>query len=534
MGIILVVFILFSSGANAVLQCGESVSGVTVLKLSGQSNAHGELFSQATYPISIKCADTGAGAVTLNNGTSNPQNVVRLSGVTNAHAEAPNQPTTYTQNVQLGFNGGSGDLRIEVVNAPSTCSSLDGGGYTFTEVVRLSNTLNAHLQSPAFVGAPYPIRICAAYNPTGTPLPTDDIVSVGMSSIPINIPDTGTTDVIITSQNLITPSNPNFSNYAGIGTVRATFMCDLEDPECQNIGDFTTAATEILLPGFPFVPNSIEGNNYGANSPAYLAAMVGLGISSTSTQDPLTSDQQTYTIDPAVLTSGHTYRLFTILFPAEYTYTSVFDFEDNSKLTNNFDSLDFTVGTAGPCPGTGCPCPGPTCPDSGAGGDVYVIKSLTVDPTPSIKGHALSANVTIENKRADLPGTISNTLQVIIRDEQGNIIPGFEAGIPVTFNNTSVGNSITQAVNFLIDPGTNTFFEAGKTYTLYVSVPKYTEGVTSPNNEIITANNSSSNAFVLIEEQAPISVPDAPWWMSVMMVAGILGWLFISSRNTTQ
>lgn len=127
------------------------------LKLSGETNAHGELASGSAYS-NVVCCDFGGGdsscSSIIDPVTGQPENMfLGLSSSTNAHAEAPDlvSPSYSTDSCYAGFD----DARETTGN----CADEEA------EVVQISNTTNAHLESNSQTN--YNSKICAVvvYSP---------------------------------------------------------------------------------------------------------------------------------------------------------------------------------------------------------------------------------------------------------------------------------------------------------------------------------------------------------------------------------
>lgn len=180
MGFVFILFFIATTlpSVNAKLVCGDNLpGGITIIQLSDETNAHGEspnpggFYTQTNGGIEIRCLEDSGTGVTINTGSVNGVNLLRLSNTTNAHAQQPNYSIViYPTLLQIGHSGGSavGEILVNTLLAPATnCDSLDTPTANFTEVVRLSAETNAHLQSPTFVGTKYGVIICAAYDSTG-------------------------------------------------------------------------------------------------------------------------------------------------------------------------------------------------------------------------------------------------------------------------------------------------------------------------------------------------------------------------------
>jgi len=103
-----------------------------ILKLSSETNAHGELYNGIAYTTNITYSSVFGSAYTgTNPNTCTGSNtVLKLSAITNAHAEAP---TGTAYNTQVCFGNLNCTYRTGACNADEKC------------VVTLSAATNAHL-----------------------------------------------------------------------------------------------------------------------------------------------------------------------------------------------------------------------------------------------------------------------------------------------------------------------------------------------------------------------------------------------------
>ncbi len=46
--------------------------------------------------------------------------------------------------------------------------------------------------------------------------------------------------------------------------------------------------------------------------------------------------------------------------------------------------------------------------------------------------------------------------------------------------------------------------------------------------------NAVTLQLVKTNPETPLAIPDQPWWMSVVMVSIVVGWLFLSTRNQNE
>ena len=171
---------------------------------------------------------------------------------------------------------------------------------------------------------------------------------------------------------------------------------------------------------------------------------------------------------------------------------------------------------------------------SGSVADVFVIRDINVPEFYS--GQDITANITIVNKKfgvAGYPNPLIATLTVGIRDSQGNPVAAFDPDSPPTFNVTLNQNNPNTYYSVTIEEVVAPVFARGKTYTIYMKIDPYIDSDTSK-NEKVTANNYGVRTFAVLENQNPVTVPDNPWWMGLVFVGSILGWMYISSAQTRK
>lgn len=121
--------------------------GTVLLRLSGTTNAHAELPSQANanYATSVVC---GNGVTGLGNSCSGTfATLVKLSGLTNAHAE---------QNSQANYAGNDACISVTSGSVSVGYQATDCTGFDAT-IGSISGTTNAHVGN----GAAYATKICA-------------------------------------------------------------------------------------------------------------------------------------------------------------------------------------------------------------------------------------------------------------------------------------------------------------------------------------------------------------------------------------
>ena len=153
--LISIVFFNFVSAANT---C--SSGNQIILKLSADTNAHGEVWNGAGGYTTEVCYDQIFGVAGDGNRVCDGNNrVLRLSSSTNAHAEGP-LGTNY--NTEICYSNLNCDLR----SAPS-CTGNDANGNPLGIIVKLSSSTNAHLENTN--GINYNNAICCSM--TGAVLP---------------------------------------------------------------------------------------------------------------------------------------------------------------------------------------------------------------------------------------------------------------------------------------------------------------------------------------------------------------------------
>ena len=121
-------------------------TGTGIWRMSGASNAHAELPSQATavYDSNVVCCSGVSGIGTSCAGTF--VTALQLSGTTNAHAEQ-NSQSNYANNVCISVpSGGSVSIGYQSTN----CSGFD------TTLASISGTTNAHVGN----STAYTTKIC--------------------------------------------------------------------------------------------------------------------------------------------------------------------------------------------------------------------------------------------------------------------------------------------------------------------------------------------------------------------------------------
>ncbi len=555
--LIWIILLFLAPGTLAKLVCGDNLSGGTsILQLSSTSNAHGEEggepnYTQAIGGIEIRCKEDAG--VTINTGLSNPVNLIRISSNTNAHAQQTGYAgTPYPTNVQIGHSGGSGAGKILVGVAgipftPATCADMSTATAIYTEVVRISDESNAHLQSPSFTGTKYPVIICAAYDDTGGGGPggfTDKDI-IGASFNPTGTTLASAIPYIEEGQSITLPTfidnlpkklNYPDSNYSNIGTGWVAAICNRDiDPtgtgiRCDEINTIQKLYVDFFTPGNTIIGPSIMVENYATNDSK---------LNGYTNQGPIDADAtitKNYPIDTAngtslgdALNPGH-YRFLLMELPGNYTWVP--DSSTHVELPEflvspyapNFAYLDFEITTDGPPDGeTG----------AGNGGDIYVIKNIDFPNIYRNGTDTILANVTIQDLRTDLttnnpPGT---PLKIIIRDSKGATVGAFTPASYEIGNYSASGDTYTVPVE--IDPVVSPYLTIGETYTLYAKVEPYVENpvVDLDDSESVIGNNSAFKTFTVLNPPQTVNVPDAPWWMSLVVACVVMGWLFLSTRN---
>lgn len=522
-----------ATGASAKIVCSDTPisGGIVVLKLSALTNAHAELYNQTNYTTQIWCNEDSG--VALNNGSANPVTLMNLSAPTNAHAEVVSATPVYTTPVLVGHNG-TGVLDAQFATFPSTCASL---GPEYATVAHLSSLTNAHAEGPN--GTNYNVQICLGYFPGGSPAePIVDIVSNQTTGgfLP-SIYENQTMGVQFRIQK--TAVDPGIANTRDvvIGSI-----CDLTKTECQNASDYTSFYLGMLNDGTSPLWNGTVfthrmANAYGIYS-TYAPTLIPVNLTTVTLVTPTNleaiggNDDYTYTIDPTAmgLAPGN-YRLNMLALNGQYDYTVT---PTNNKAEtpgfvqlNNFFSADFEI-KAGSTSGGGA---------GGNGGDVFILKSIDYDPNPPIEGADFGAKIVVQNQNTGL--TTSGKMDIIIRDGDGNPVLGvtsptclqcFAAGQDLDFSSAS---EITIDVPIELAAIPNANLVPGQTYTLYANVLPYVDGTPTPTNdsETVVGNNAAFKTFAILNPQETVNVPDAPWWMSLVMVSVVLGWLFVSSRK---
>ncbi|MEK6821344.1 MAG: hypothetical protein AABY11_03020, partial [archaeon] len=271
------------------------------------------------------------------------------------------------------------------------------------------------------------------------------------------------------------------------------------------------------------LPGSIRANNYGL-SPAPLHPTWIDGADESINPAGLSSPanyERTYAINPQTmgLAVKGNYKIVSLLVTAQYEYSRnpadavpiyTTGTETSENTVNNITYATFSVVPQG----------FGTLPSSDK--DIYKITNIVLNPNPPIAGQANVAEVTVEYTAPSFViANPSTTLGIIIRDSKGNQI--FSGNQPVTF--VSMGGQ-TQTMSVALN---DSDIVSGQSFTIYANVPAYNDA-DNAKDEKVTGNNSSFRTFSVIEAQQTISVPDAPWWMSLLVFSVVLGWMILS-RN---
>jgi hypothetical protein len=531
--------VLLSGNAWAVLQCSDSIAnpafgGIEILRLSASANAHGEFPSSlkpaSDYSLTINCKETGGTGLTVSNALTNT--IIRLSSQANAHAELPGMPN-YGE--FLSLTSVTGSISIQIAGPGFTQATCNGynGTLDYVEIVRLSSTTNAHLESPysPTPTAEYPYAICGAFSASAPPV-FPDILAVTMSGLDAT---TSTTSPAMNADITVTklPSDPAYTNTR---TVLIATVCDLIYSECATATDGIQYGIALYgdPPSTPTIFLNREGIQYESVAQPY-TLISPLPIDNGDIVNPIAGNMEsqtspgaatyTYVVDPVALgfLDGHIYRVQALALTGQFDH-SVYGADQDEPSTaiaiTNYAQFDITVDDSfGPGP------------SDGAGGDVFLLKKIDFVPNPPLDGSDFGTAITMQYKGT---GPLTGYLDIIIRDGEGNPIGGspyFAQGIGIDF--TGPGE-LTRTVP--IDYGgalDNLDIEPGETFTLYATIRPYEEEpvVGENDSETVTGNNSSFKTFTVLVPQETISVPDAPPWMSVFMALIVMGWLFVSGRK---
>ncbi len=560
MGILFLGILFLAGNASAAFVCDETLTPKLVY-ISAQTNAHAD--TTGAYPIGIGCGDTTAGVSVQTDPLG--ITILQLSTVTNAHAEIPGG-SNYTQLIKVKLDIGTGTLTVNTDTSP-TCANLNGGAFVYVPFVHLNSATNAHVQSPDYAGPFYGTTVCLGYDASGTPAPASNIIQVSLSGNSLSIPQGGTTSIQTTTTNLV---SGNLS-YTQISSLHAIAICNSALPACQAIDDYQdfsnalatfVAATSSTYSG-PLVKESVQLSVYNNNLPDNPYVSLYNQFQSNWPSNPETGPYGTinsftthsisYPINagttgtnPLNLPLG-AYRILSADVQARFIFNGA---PNNNEITTNDNFAIATLSVTGCGDGTYTPpaekCgePGaPICPvgqscntstcqceagsgsSGGTGGDVYVVKDIQY---PQLyRGNTISAEITVENKKFISDPTTKNNVMFnyVVRDSEGKEVAGLS---PSTQTNNFT--SATQTFTFDLEIAGNDVFNLGETYTLFVKVQPYV-GSSPDESESITGNNSAFRTFTVLAPLQNVSVPDAPAWMSILMVSIVLGWLFFSTRK---
>jgi hypothetical protein len=544
----------FSVNAAAELECTDSTQngfagGTEIIRLSASDNAHGEypdalLGLANNYTLAIRCQET---STTLNVLADNSNPLLHLSGNTNAHAETSDGMDYPAGPLSISATTGGVDVKIAGPSFPkATCAGYNGT-LTYVPIVRLSNTTNAHLESP-YSGTPaqeYPYSICGAYSEVVVVNP--DVLLANLTGGMSQLGETSSFTFTLTAAKQT--ALPDFDNTK---TLLINSICEIiSGGDCANATTFSTYVTKIYNDPFgdadgPNIFLNREATHYGLTlsdpysvspffpTPPLPASSIVLANQYIEDQ-PSATGSQSYNIDAVALglVAGRTYRVHAIATQGQYLYTPTTTsfVEQTSHVSNNFVYFDFDVVAGGGGPG-----PGP----EGAGGDIYLIKKISFTPNPPVEGQDFSVTLELQNKHTEISEALNALVDIIIRDGAGYPIAGNASTIfaddePVTFAPPPTGtiSDATITIPIELSGAQNPALVPGQTYTVYATIQPFVDPNPTPTNEseTIIGNNSAYQTFAIVNPQQTISVPDAPWWMSIVFVFVVLGWLFLSTQN---
>jgi len=264
---IFLLFILLTSKAVVALSCSVSTScdNVVVFKMSGTSNAHAELPTQANYGYYVCCSETGLG----NSCSGNYAVVLRLSSATNAHVEK-NTLSNYPNQVCLSTSSGTIDC-----NYASDCTTL-GSGYVC--LASISSDTNAHVGDCNA----YTTKVCCRTGDTTPPTTSIDPNGKNWTNSDVSFTLSCSDDVgcLETKYSIIDatascPSYASLTNTGTSGTVNCTTTCqkavcyaskdaagNTESVKRSNVFyiDKVSPSGEVIV--IPPSPTSIDEINY--------------------------------------------------------------------------------------------------------------------------------------------------------------------------------------------------------------------------------------------------------------------------------
>ncbi len=154
--------------------------------------------------------------------------------------------------------------------------------------------------------------------------------------------------------------------------------------------------------------------------------------------------------------------------------------------------------------------------------DVYVLKSIDV---PQVYANSpIVAEFTIENKN---PAANSTILHVTIRNDQGQIIQGFnDYQVNLSFN--------SNPIKIVTVPIPLASINEGETYTIDSKIDWYDPPFTQ-NDETTKGNNSARKTFTLLKAPQTYQVPDMPLELSfvsmLLVLSGLLYFGRVQKRN---
>lgn len=553
---LVLISLFFSTPVWAVLSCGPGV-GAPLVRLSSATNAHIEPQpSPNGYTIGIGCSDPAIGLnVTLDSGVSGVE-ILRLNASTNAHAELPGfVPQNYFTIIKVNDNL-PGNLDVQTTS-DNDCDALNSGALNYVPFLHLSHGTNAHAEQPG-ASPTYQRTICLAYNGTGVN-PQDEIIQTALTG--------GVTNILLgqsAAVNIVTTNaRAGDVQYTDIDTFNVTAICPVGVGDCDSLTDYTafsSAITDMSNGAYTgsIIPASLAVKKFGNTNVIqntlvnglinnYSVTVNSLGALNTVTSAGNPDHASNYTIDTQALgmVGGTQYRVISADWRGTFVFPSGGSTWNENNTATNFDTFVFSVGSLCGTPSAQCTNPGVspggcpiltqtcdlfcTCIDTGiptgTAGDVFILRDIKF---PNVYQNSdIVADVTVENKRMDL--TTSGTITFVIRDSKGALVPGFNNPTNFSFSSNIETVRIT-----LQNPCSGTCtFNTGETYTLYATTVRFSDPNPNPPNlsETVVANNAGYETFTTLEAPQTYSIPDSPWWMSVLVFGMIAGWLFISARK---
>lgn len=188
-------------------------SNVVVLRMSGPSNAHAELPSQANaaYANNVMCCGGVSGLGTSCSGTF--ATVVKLQAVTNSHVQQ-NSQSGYAQSACLSVSSGTVSVGYQSTN----CAGYD------TTLGSMSAATNAHVGASAAYGAN---QICASAAPAS--------LTLTVNSNPFGIVSSGGTQ-FATSTIAVSTSNSSGWSVNLTSDTRTTNLAAMELSGTPSVG----------------------------------------------------------------------------------------------------------------------------------------------------------------------------------------------------------------------------------------------------------------------------------------------------------